>query len=196
MQFEELYHHVYQIFLRSLPSNLFYHNWNHTIVVVANIEEIAKEEKLNENNLILLKTAALLHDIGFIKKYDNNEDIACDISKEILPNFGYSQNEVVTICDTILATKFGFVPNNILHKIICDADLDYLGRGNFESLSFMLFKEKQAFGEVNSLKEWDEMQIKFISQHQYHTNYAIKNRHNQKWLYLQGIIKRYEENNY
>ncbi|MFO7963444.1 MAG: hypothetical protein R6U50_05940, partial [Desulfobacterales bacterium] len=48
---------------KGLPENLFYHNMKHTIDVVTQVELIGKSENITDEELLLLKTAALFHDI-------------------------------------------------------------------------------------------------------------------------------------
>ena len=61
--------------------------------------------------------------------------------EKLLPEFGYSETEIDTICGMILATKFPQQPHNRLEEIMCDADLDYLGRPDFFSIGNTLFEE-------------------------------------------------------
>jgi len=41
----------------------------------------------------------------------------------------------------IMATKIPQSPKNLLEQIICDADLDYLGRERYEENSLLLLQE-------------------------------------------------------
>ena len=93
---------------------------------------IALKENINEKDTELIKMAAMFHDSGFIKKYDDNEVIGCKIAKEFLPEFGYSQEEIETICGMILATHTPQNPKNKLEEVLADADLDYLGRASYQ----------------------------------------------------------------
>jgi len=79
-----------------------------------------------------------------------------------------------------MATRIPQTPNNYLEKIICDADLDYLGRNDFYKISNQLFKELKYNSIVSNKLEWNKIQIKFLEAHQFHTNFAKKNRQPQK----------------
>jgi len=50
---------------KELPEYLSYHNADHTKNVIAAATHIAAHENISGNELILLQTAALFHDIGF-----------------------------------------------------------------------------------------------------------------------------------
>jgi len=60
----------------------------------------------------------------------------------------------------------------ILSEILCDADLDYLGRADFIPVSQNLFRELFERNKVKTIEEWNKMQIKFIEGHQYYTETA------------------------
>ena len=133
-------------------------------------ERIAKAEGIeNERQLFLLKVAALYHDTGFLQTYANHEQKSCEIFLRDSDDFGFSKDEKELITSLIMATKLPQTPHALLEKIICDADLDYLGRGDFFEIGEGLRKEFLKFGVINSAAEWDALQIKFLSNHHYHT---------------------------
>ena len=76
----------------------------------------------------------------------------------------------------IWATKIPQSPKTKLEKIICDADLDYLGRRDFYQISDQLFKELKLRGLLGNKKEWNRIQISFLEGHSYHTKFALENR--------------------
>ncbi|RLD53641.1 MAG: guanylate cyclase, partial [Bacteroidetes bacterium] len=77
-----------------------------------------------------------------------------------------------------------------LEKIICDADLDYLGRVDYIPVSNNLFKELVAHKIIkNDINEWNKTQIKFIEKHQYFTKAAKDLREVNKKLRLEEIRK-------
>jgi len=109
----------------------------------------------------------------------------------MLPQYGYSPDQVERICSVIMATKLPPKPSNLLESIICDSDLDYLGRSDFIPVSNTLFEELKAQNKMGSLNDWNKLQIKFISGHQYFTKTARNLREVNKQLQierLQGLI--------
>ena len=72
-----------------------------------------------------------------------------------------------------------------------EADLDYLGRDDFYPISEGLKKEFLAQGIVKNDKEYDAVQIKFLTAHKYFTETAKSTRDSGKQLRLQEIIERY-----
>ena len=164
--------------------------------VCASVERIAKGEGIKGEDLFLLKTAALYHDGGFVEQYAANEPIGARMAKEALPVYGYSDEQLDMVEKLILATRVPQQPNDHLEEIMCDADLDYLGRDDFYPISENLKKEFIAYGVVQDDKSWDELQIKFLSAHKYFTKYSIQNREANKQQRLKEIKERYSRNEY
>lgn len=169
---------------KNLPKNLFYHGLHHTIDVCDVAAEIALKEMIDFENIELIKVAALFHDSGFIKVYDENEIIGCRIAREILPKFEYSREEIKTICRMIIATHTPQQPKNRMEEILADADLDYLGRADFDLIAKTLFNELNENGKAISVKDWNLLQIDFMKKHTYFTKTSqeIRNKGKQKQL--------------
>jgi predicted metal-dependent HD superfamily phosphohydrolase len=153
-------------------------------------EVIAKQENIYEEEIMLLKTAAIFHDSGFLVQYDNNEEKGCEIARDLLPQHGFSLLQIDTICRLILATKVPQKPNDILEMIMCDADLDYLGTDSFDEISNNLKKELMWEGKIKTDEQWDLIQIKFLQNHKYFTDYSIRNREDKKNEHLTKLIKK------
>jgi hypothetical protein len=107
-----------------------------------------------------------------------------------LPGFGYASADIEQICDIIMATKLPQSPHDHLGEIICDADLDYLGRNDFFVLSKKLFSELVITDGLKTEQEWDEQQIAFFENHHYFTKTAIELRGTVKQQHLKEIIKK------
>ncbi|AHM60530.1 metal dependent phosphohydrolase [Flammeovirgaceae bacterium 311] len=154
---------------QELPENLYYHGLHHTLDVCQSIEKLAIREHVQAEDLVILRTAGLYHDIGFVEQYQCNEPIACRIVRESLPYFDYTSTQIDIICKIILSTQIPQRPHTHLEMIMCDADLDYLGRDDFFEISRTLLKEWIEFGIINSTQEWNRKQISFFQQHHYYT---------------------------
>jgi class 3 adenylate cyclase len=187
IQFTDLQELMLNKLERELPNYLFYHNVKHTIDVVTQVELIGIGEGVDDEELLLLKTAALFHDSGHILGYDDHEYFATLIAKEILPDYFYTSRQVDSICDLIMATKMPPLPKNKLEEIMCDSDLDYLGRSDMIPVSNSLFRELKEMDKIGSLKEWNMLQIKFISGHQYFTKTAQSLREVNKQKQIERI---------
>lgn len=155
---------------------LYYHGLAHTNDVLTSVEHIALAEGVTEEELGLLMVAAAYHDCGFLIVYKNHEEAGCGIAFESLPQFGFTQDEIMVICDMIRATKVPQQPKTRLEEIICDADLDYLGRDDFEPISESLYNEFCRWNIVDSYENWMKLQISFLEGHNYWTNFSKKYR--------------------
>ncbi|HUX53041.1 MAG TPA: adenylate/guanylate cyclase domain-containing protein [Williamwhitmania sp.] len=172
---------------KGLPKNLYYHNLKHTVDVYTEVELIGRAEGLSEEELLLIRTAALLHDAGHLIDYQYHEEMGVKLAKEILPQYQYSPDQIETISSIIMATKMPPNPKNLLEMIICDADLDYLGRTDFIPVSNNLFRELHEHGKIDSLEKWNRLQVGFIEHHQYFTQTAQKLRNVNKNIQLDKI---------
>jgi len=189
-------HYVLNILKKKLSKDLIYHSLEHTKDVVKAVERIALLEGVTDEGLFLLKTAAILHDAGFIEQYEHNEPIGARMAKEILPKYGYTEQHINTIVDLIHVTAIPHKPINKLQEIICDADLDYLGRDDFETIADRLRRELRAMGKIDSDRKWDEIQVHFLRQHQYFTKTAIESRQAKKEANIQKVLNRLSEGKY
>ncbi|MCF0055614.1 HD domain-containing protein [Dyadobacter sp. CY356] len=173
---------------RELSDTLYYHGLHHTLDVENAALILAKEEAVDDaESLALLKTAALFHDSGFINTYKDHEEEGCTIVRSSLPLFQYTNEQIEIICGMIMATKIPQSPKTHLEKIICDADLDYLGRDDFELIAATLFKELFLRNLVADENTWNNIQVKFIGMHRYHTESAVKKRECKKQKHLHNL---------
>ncbi|MEA2012080.1 MAG: hypothetical protein U9O87_03200 [Verrucomicrobiota bacterium] len=71
-----------------------------------------------------------------------------------------------------MATELPPRPKNKLERIMCDSDLDYLGRIDFIPVSNTLYEELKAQNKMGDINFWNKIQVKFLSSHQYFTSTA------------------------
>ncbi len=187
IQFTDLQELVLDKLEKELPQNLYYHNIKHTVDVVTQVELIGLGEGVTDEELLLLKTAALFHDTGHTSDYKDHEYYSTLVAREILPSYYYTRQQVELICDLILATHLPPRPRNKLEEIMCDADLDYLGRSDMIPVSNSLYLEMKERSMVDSLLHWNSLQMKFISGHQYFTHTARNLREVNKQLQIDRI---------
>ena len=181
---------------KGLSPALYYHCIAHTRDVVRSSERIALLEGVTDEGLFLLKSAATYHDAGFIEQYDRNEPIGARLAEEILPKYGYSDAHIQQIKKLIFVTQIPHQPSNLLEQILCDADLDYLGRDDFHSIADALRRELKEHGKIDSDRKWDEIQVLFLESHQYFTQTAIQTRNEKKLQNLGEVKERLKRNEY
>lgn len=188
--------HIIRVLEQGLSEKLHYHSIEHSIDVVKAVERLALLEGITDEGLFLLKTAATYHDAGFVEQYDKNEPIGARLAEEILPKYGYTEQHINTIKELIYVTQIPHKPNNKLEEIMCDADLDYLGRDDFHEIADRLRRELREHGKIDSDRKWDEIQIQFLTAHRYFTDTAINTRQEKKLENIQEIRDRLERDEY
>jgi HD superfamily phosphodiesterase len=159
---------------KELPDKLLYHNIHHTDHVYRQVELLGKGEEVSQEDLLLLRSAALLHDLGYIDTFDNHEIRSVEYAREILPLYRFKEEQINTICDLIMATKYPPAPSSLLEKIICDANLDHFGRADFLIQSDRLFQEFLLYKKIKNKKDWNLIQIKLLENHEFYTETARK----------------------
>ena len=186
-QFEQLKEFILNKLRDELPAHLTYHNIDHTEDVMQAAASLAAAEGIDEDGKALLAAAALLHDTGFLVGREGHEEASCNIARHYLPLYGYTVGEIEVICDLIIATCLPQSPKSKLAEILCDADLDYLGRDDFFMLSGRLFAELKNEGMVQREDQWNRQQADFMGDHRYFTKTAINLRQPKQEQYVELI---------
>lgn len=178
--------------LKHSEKPLFYHSIGHTKSVVRYALKFGKEEGFVSRDLLLVAVAALFHDTGYGKEYENNEYWGGKKAELALPKFGFSKEEIRKIRDTIMATQLhGDLkarPRNRLEKVLCDADLANVGfwTKDYLELSEDLRKEFGIDDEIH----WIKTQLKFFEAHTFHTSAAQRWGASQKMRNKKYLEKR------
>ena len=156
---------------QKLDPRLSYHCRKHTEDVLLHTERIAIAEKITDQRLLMLmKIAALFHDTGFADVYVGHEERSCEILEDTVKDFDFDAAEMNLMKGMIMATKVPQSPVNLQEQVLCDADLDYLGRDDFYLINKRLKNELLAYGFIQDLDEWNELQVNFLCKHRYFTN--------------------------
>jgi len=187
MDFKGAKKYILERLEKELSPSLYYHGVHHTLDVYEVSIKIAEIENLSQEEKIIINTAALYHDAGFLFEYHDNERLAVRLVKEVLPRFGYNKKQMQAISEVILSTQLQARPSSLLQKIMSDADYDYLGREDNVVIANSLYTELSESGFSFNDKEWNSMQIKFLNEHQYYTESSIALRREKKWDYLKEL---------
>ena len=117
-------------FARKHSDDSFDHGWPHVIRVLHIAEKLAKIEKAN---IYIVRTSALLHDIGRLYEKEQNENhalISAKMARDLLDSLNVCENCVEEVTHAIKAHSFslGIKPKTIEAKVLSDADkLDAMG---------------------------------------------------------------------
>ncbi len=190
--YKKLKKEVLNILKTKLPENLYYHGIDHTIEALNVCEIYISEEKINNDDADLLRVGVLMHDIGFTVSVENHELRGVELATILMAKYKFVPHDIEKVTELIMATQIPQNPKNHLEEIICDVDLDYLGRPDFYVISDQLFNELSAYDKIENKLEWNKIQIKFLESHKFHTDFARKYRRPQKEkriVELNGLIK-------
>ena len=189
--------YVRELFRDELPAGIKYHNADHTLHptkgVVAVANNLAKLEKVSELDRELIIAAAYFHDTGYIREYEKNEPIAARMAGRILNLIGYKPEEIEKVQKMILATDPDVEPKRHVEQILCDADLDNLGREDFFQLDERLREGRAMRGiDVSDDVTWYENTLEFLQKHQYYTGSQNRLREKGKQKNTRKLIKKLE----
>jgi predicted metal-dependent HD superfamily phosphohydrolase len=188
MNYEGLKRFIINKLKRELNPRLTYHSVEHTLDVLDSAVRLAEMEELAEEDCTILKTACILHDTGMLVTYKGHEEASIEICRNTLPAFSYSQEQTDIISRMIMSTKLPQNAKHNLDKILCDADLDYLGRPDFFMIAHKLKYEWDVLKiKKTTLFEWYQIQREFLASHEYFTPSAISLRQDYKMENLNQI---------
>jgi len=159
-----------------LPGELYYHSILHTVSSLKICEEYIRYFDIDRYDAKLLRIGVLLHDIGFTVSLDHHELEGAKIANELMIELEFTKSDIKVVTQLILATELPQKPKNLLERIICDVDLDYLGRKDFYEISDLLYQELLEKSQFFDKTQWNRIQIEFLENHTYHTEYAKKRR--------------------
>ncbi|WP_297707344.1 HD domain-containing protein [uncultured Eudoraea sp.] len=169
-----------------LPNYLSYHSIDHIIDVANVCNDYIEYYDIPEEMAKLLRIAAICHDYGFIESTLDHEERGIVALQGLLTPI-LKREEVETINGMIRATKVPQEPKTFYEEILADADLDYLGRKDYDEISAKLFKEYLHLGVVSNKIGWLDLQISFLENHKFHTDFAKKNRKKSKTKKLKEL---------
>jgi len=188
MSFSQLKSEIVTKLENELPPGMYYHNANHTLGVLNACERFIEHLQLPAFEAKTLLTAALFHDTGFLWTYADHEERGIEFAREVLPRWNYILSETEAIVKIIRATKVPQKPNGLLEEIICDADLYYLGTDSFGETNELLYQELMVHDKIHKREEWMEMQIQFLENHHYFTEFARKHLEPVKQKHLKALV--------
>lgn len=189
LEYETLKQRILGLLDEQLPGELYYHGTHHTVDVLEVCNQYIEREKIGDRDALMLRAGVLFHDFGFTRSFENHEKNGAYLAEKILPEFGFSKEEIEVVKGLIMATRIPQSPKTLLERIICDADLDYLGRDDYYPISKTLFMELKSLDKIADEKQWNELQIRFLEAHEYHTNFAIENRQPEKEKRIEELRK-------
>jgi hypothetical protein len=167
---------VFSDIMTKLPESLHFHKLEYARKVYNHSFLLCRSEGIEQEGRLLVRTAAMMLFTGFIQDYHNFENRSAVISREILPDFSYSEKQIDQISNLILATKIPFKPNNRLEKILIDARMDYISWPDYTTVVKDLFKEMKEAGSNINGQQFKKQQQELLFNFEFYTVAAQRMR--------------------
>ncbi|KMQ67646.1 phosphohydrolase [Chryseobacterium sp. FH2] len=183
------------LFKDKLSSVYFYHNFIHTTYTVNKAEEIMKNTPVSGEDQEKVLLALWFHDTGYIECAQNHEEEGVKIVKDFLQKENYPENYIEDVAKLILATKITYEPQNLLEKIVKDADCSHFASHDYNDISDALRKEWELTNvRCFSNDEWNAGNLDMLkNKHHYYTDYAKENWDPLKKKNIKKIEKKLEK---
>lgn len=160
---------VFSEILKKLPETLHFHRPGHARKVYDQSFLLCRSEEIEQEERLLVRTAALMLFTGLAQSYTNYENRSSVITREVLPDFKYSESQIDQICNLILSTKMPFDPHNQLEKILIDAKMEYIGRPDYPARIKLFYQELKVSGRKITWQQFKQEQLEFLSHFSFFT---------------------------
>lgn len=183
------------LFKDKLSSVYFYHNFIHTAYTVNKAEEIMKNTPVSDEDQEKVLVALWFHDTGYIECALNHEERSVEVMKAFLHEQNYPENYIADVEKLILATKIHYEPQNLLEKIVKDADFSHFAGHDYSDISDALRKEWELTNvRCFSNEEWNAGNLDMLkNKHTFYTDYAKENWEPLKKKNIKKIEKKLEK---
>lgn len=172
----EIAKYIEKLFIEKIPLNLTYHNLIHTEYVVNQTRLIGENSGLSNEEMNLVVTAAWFHDSGFTVSHIEHEEESKKIANHYLSSHGIQQDMIDRILQCIDSTRMPQDPDDdLLSKVLCDADMSYLSEDFYLDRTMLLRKEWNNVSDRHlSKRSYFKETIELFENHSYHTAYCKK----------------------
>ncbi|MDR6406153.1 putative metal-dependent HD superfamily phosphohydrolase [Chryseobacterium ginsenosidimutans] len=162
------------LFKDKLSSVYFYHNFIHTTYTVNKAEEIMKNTSVSKEDQEKVLLALWFHDAGYTESAENHEEKGVGIMKNFLQKENYPESYIDDVTKLILATKITYEPQNLLEKIVKDADCSHFASHDYNDISDALRKEWELTNvRCFSNDEWNAGNLDMLkNKHKFYTDFA------------------------
>jgi class 3 adenylate cyclase len=168
IKLQDVEEYVIKVFDEEAPPDLYFHNSTLMKSVCNQVDLLSNAEQLLEEEYIWLRLAAMFLFTGYISDYDNSVAASCRLAEEVLPRYGFSDNDLAKTRQ-IITNSYSGKQESLPDKILFDAKYDYLGRVDYIRLLEKLLKEETEYGKVADRKAWINDQRKLLSWYEYLT---------------------------
>ena len=190
-QLEKAKQYISNLLEKELDLVYTYHNYDHSLLVLDSVTQIANKSNVTGDDLLALQLAALFHDSGFIYGAKDHEAKSQEIAQNYLSKEGFLEDLISKVNMCIAATKMGSKTDNLLAMILQDADMSGLGNKNYPEITEKLRRELNNTTDSKAdKKEWLSGNLKFLKECFYNTPAAKQLYDDQKSKNLKKLLKK------
>lgn len=166
--------YIRALFKKELREHLHYHDIDHTEYVARQAGVIGQHSGLSQEEMNIVQVAAWFHDSGFVSRSDGHEELSKGIARKFLISKKMPEDFIDRVLVCIEATKMPQNPGeDLLAKVLCDADMAYLSADFYFERTAKLRKEWNLESEKKiSRKVYYEETVDLFNNHRYFTEYA------------------------
>jgi hypothetical protein len=162
---------IIKLFDEEAPPNLYFNNSSMVKSISNQVDLLSGAENLPDEEYINLKLASVFLLTGYISDYEKPMEASLRLVEEILPGYGFSQ-ENVELTNKLIMNSFSDHRECLSDNILHDARYDFLGRVDYIKLTEKLLREQTEFGKHSDTKTWIDSLIKQQKDHQFITKTA------------------------
>jgi len=168
--------YIRSLFEKEIREHLHYHDIVHTEYVAHQAGLIGRNSGLGPEEISIVMVAAWFHDSGFVSVSDGHEELSKDIARKFLSSRKMPKDFIERVLVCIEATKMPQDPgDDLLAKVLCDADMAYLSEDFYFERTAKLRKEwNQESGKSFSKKTYYQETVDLFKNHRYYTDYGRK----------------------
>lgn len=181
---------VFSLIEEKQAQDLVFHNLRFIKNVCTQTELISRAEGLGDEDNLLLRTAAIFLNVGYVLDYEKREEAVLQFIDEELPRFRYSESQI-KIIKALVTSDYDPESEDLKTRILHDANMDYLGRVDFIQRSTDLMEEMNRYNKQVTAEQWFAAQAKLLREHAFMTKTACMLRSVPAEEQIQRIQKLY-----
>ncbi len=177
-------------FNKNVPASFVFHTIRHIRDVVEAVNILGQAAGISDEESEMLQLAAWFHDAGYDQGPEGHEKRSCQYMAKFLEQQSYPADKIKQIEACIMATKMPQSPQNLLEALLCDADLSHLGDINYWNQCGHVRQEiALTRDKIMSDSEWLDFELDFMTNHEYHTDFAKKLYGKKKEKHIRQLAK-------
>jgi adenylate cyclase len=145
--------HVFTDYVSNASPDLFFHTHDYVRNVCLQTELLARAEKLEDEDYINVRLAAVFIYYGYVYDYSHPFEVSLKRAEEILSYYGFSPENLLAVRD-LVTDAFSAGQKTPAGAVLHDAVYDFMWRVDFSDMISKLYREEKAYKKVTDIKGW------------------------------------------